>query len=137
MDSKFIMIIFILFFLSAIPTIQWRNSPVGRDMIPYMATIHIIFTVIAIFVYYTFFNNQNNTIFLIIFGSIFVFICIMEIYIHDRIELNLLKKNILKIPNFMNMTEGQIRRELYKMPDESPDMKTIKKALKKIGYYDV
>ena len=47
-----------------------------------------------------------------------------------------MQSRIKSIPNFMDLTEGQIRNELIKLYDEVYEIKTIKKILKKIGYYN-
>lgn len=136
--DKYTMLLFLLLFIfSFLPQRDDFYYARTKDMLIIRTFVNLLYCIIGFFVYLIFFVHQNTLIFMVVYGFIFIFLILFEHYVFVLILQNYIKKRITTIPNFMNMTEGQIRNELINMFDEIYDIDSIKKVLKKIGYYDI
>lgn len=137
-DWKILLVLFVTIILFIIPTKDIRSySKNDSDIVKIRTVVNVIFSIIIFFVYLFFLRGQKDKYFVLIcIVGPMALISIIEFIILDTYYFKKMQSRIKSIPNFMNLTEGQIRNELIKLYDEVYNIKTIKKILKKIGYYD-
>ncbi len=135
-DWKILLVLFVLIILFIIPTKDIRSYK-NDDIVKIRTVVNVIFSIIIFLVYLFFLRGQKDKYFVLIcLVSPISLIWIIEFIILDTYEFKKIQSRIKSIPNFMNLTEGQIRNELIKLYDEAYEIKAIKKILKKIGYYN-
>ena len=135
-DWKILLVLFVYSILFIIPTKDVRGYS-NDDIVKIRTIVNVIFSIIIFFVYLYFLRGQKDKYFVLIcIVGPMTLIWIIEFIILDTYEFKKMQSRIKNIPNFMNLTEGQIRNELIKMYDKAYKIKTIKKGLKKIGYYN-
>lgn len=132
-----IVILFILIFVAMLYPTKDVRSEVGNDpdLLKYRTIVNLSLCFIYVAIYLLFFRD-NNTIAIACFFGVIIIIYIFEVLVFMKINLRKLEERIKKIPNFMNLSKGQIRNELINIYDEVYDIKSIEKVLKRIGYYD-
>ena len=136
-DWKISLVLFVLIILFIIPTKDIRSYSKDSDIVIIRTVVNVIFSIIIFFVYLFFLRGQKDKYFVLIcIVGPMALISIIEFIILDTYYFKKMQSRIKSIPNFMNLTEGQIRNELIKLYDEVYNIKTIKKILKKIGYYN-
>ena len=136
-DWKISLVLFLLIILFIIPTKDIRSYSKDSDIVIIRTVVNVIFSIIIFFVYLFFLRGQKDKYFVLIcIVGPMALISIIEFIILDTYYFKKLQSRIKSIPNFMDLTEGQIRNELIKLYDEVYEIKTIKKILKKIGYYN-
>ena len=139
MEQWHVVVLFILFFIVLVfPTkdvIAETNN--DSDVLKCRTLVNVFLWFVYLLIYLLFFSKHKDNIFIMscFIGSI-ISLFIIETVVFQKINENKLKSRIKSIPNFMDLTEGQIRNELIKLYDKVYEIKTIKKILKKIGYYD-
>lgn len=136
MDKWVILILVFIFIFSFIPQRGDYYYPLSKDMLIVRIFVNLIYCIIGFFVYLIFFVHENTLIFTLVYAFVFVLLIIVEHYVFVYVFQRNIRKKILTIPNFMNMTEGQIRNELLEKYDKVYDIKNLKSVLKKMGYYD-
>jgi hypothetical protein len=135
-DWKISLVLIILIILFIIPTKDVRSYS-SDDIVKIRTIVNVIFSIIIFFVYLYVLRGQKDKYFVLIcLVGPMVLIWIIEFIILDAYDFKKMQSRIKSIPNFMDLTEGQIRNELIKLYDKVYDIKTIKKGLKKIGYYN-
>ena len=136
-DWKISLVLFVLIILFIIPTKDIRSYSKDSDIVIIRTVVNVIFSIIIFFVYLFFLRGQKDKYFVLIcIVGPMALISIIEFIILDTYYFKKMQSRIKSIPNFMNLTEGQIRNELIKLYDEVYNINTIKKILKKIGYYN-
>ena len=136
-DWKISLVLFLLIILFIIPTKDIRSYSKDSDIVIIRTVVNVIFSIIIFFVYLFFLRGQKDKYFVLIcIVGPMALISIIEFIILDTYYFKKMQSRIKSIPNFMDLTEGQIRNELIKLYDEVYEIKTIKKILKKIGYYN-
>ena len=136
-DWEISLVLFVLIILFIIPTKDIRSYSKDSDIVIIRTVVNVIFSIIIFFVYLFFLRGQKDKYFVLIcLVGPMALISIIEFIILDTYYFKKMQSRIKSIPNFMDLTEGQIRNELIKLYDEVYEIKTIKKILKKIGYYN-
>jgi hypothetical protein len=139
MEQWHVVVLFILLFIVLVfPTKDVISMTKNdSDILKCRTLVNVFLWFVYLLIYLLFFSKHKDNIFIMscFFVSIYMHI-IIEIFVFQKINENKLKSRIKSIPNFMDLTEGQIRNELIKLYDEVYEIKIIKKILKKFGYYN-
>lgn len=98
--------------------------------------ITALFIQVCFLITYLFFINDENqlTILLYIHCAITVVFKFSEYIIADSIYMKIIRKRILELGYFQQLTIGQIRNALIERYNEAYSIKDVERALKKLEY---